>query len=87
MDLRSIADSSTSSTKPKSLSNEQTFSQLSNKETAGASMPEEMQPSTSAEVFAGDGETENNMNAVISNVNSSESESRNRFFYAYYESN
>ena len=67
--LQSVADSS--SAKTRSLNKEQILPQSNNSETAGASMPEETQPSTSAEIFPGESETENDMNTVVPNVNDS----------------
>ena len=52
-----------------SLSNEQIPSH--NKETIGTSASDEMQPSTSAEILSGVGETEHNVSAIVPNVNDS----------------
>ena len=67
--LRSVSDAS--SAEPKSLNKKQVPSQLSNKEAIATSMPEEMLPSTSAEILHVEGETEINVNTVIADVDNS----------------
>ena len=67
--LRSFSDSS--SAEPKSLNKKQIPSHLSNNEAIATSVPEETLPSTSAEIFHIESETENNVNTVISNGDNS----------------